>query len=226
MAPARITRAVQAVQILPAGGAPQAARPNESIPAGAGVHTGAAGTAEVMFPDAVITRLAHNTVLRALPDSGSLELSEGAALFQAPATAGGASITTAGIHIAVAGTTGIVERYGALYVKVLVLEGTARVYLDRIGESILVRAGQMVITKPGAKSLAEPVHFEIAQLYKTSRLVNGDFPPLPSNGRIEAEIQKQQKDPDLIRTNLIILGRGTLVNLLPPTPTPSPPPKQ
>jgi len=54
--------------------------------------------------------------------------------------------------------------------------------------------------------------------------MNRDWAPLASSGRIEAEIRKQQADPDFTPTNLVIYGRGTLVNLMPPTPTPTPKP--
>src|ERR1043166_4985518 len=43
------------------------------------------------------------------------------------------------------------------YIKFITLEGTARVYLnDRIGESVLVPAGQMLILTPDAKHLPAP----------------------------------------------------------------------
>jgi hypothetical protein len=147
-----------------------------------------------------------------------LELQEGAVLFQVPKSVRGATIATAGITVATPGTTGLIERYGTAYVKILVLEGTARVYLKKIGESVLVAPGQMLITRPGAATLPEPVHFDIAQLLKTSLLTSRDFGPLASGGRIEEEIRKQRNDPNFTPTNLVIYGRGTLVTLVPPTP--------
>jgi hypothetical protein len=154
-----------------------------------------------------------------------LELHHGAVLFQVPAGLYDAKITTGGINVAPAGTTGIIERFGSSYVKILVLEGTARVYVDTVGESVLVNPGQLLITKPGAKTLPEAVHFNIAQLVKTSLLTGRDFAPLASRARIAEEIRKQQNDPNFTPTNLVIYGRGTLVTLVPPTPGPAASPK-
>ena len=124
------------------------------------------------------------------------------------------------------GTTGIIERYGSAYVKILVLAGTARVYLGKVvGESVLVNPGQMLITRPGAATLPEAVHFDIAQLRKTSLLMGRDFAPLASSAAIENEIRKQRSDPDFTPTNLVIYGRGTLVTLVPPQPVPAKSPK-
>src|SRR5947207_13582613 len=60
------------------------------------------------------------------------------------------------------------------YIKFIVLEGTGRIFLpNRVGESVLVHAGQMLITKPDAKNLSNPVDVDIRQLRKTSRLIKG-----------------------------------------------------
>ena len=70
-------------------------------------------------------------------------------LFQIPKRAGKVKIKTNAITAASTGATGIIERHGRFYVKVLVLEGTVRCYLtNRLGESLLVQPGQILITKP------------------------------------------------------------------------------
>jgi hypothetical protein len=85
--------------------------------------------------------------------------------------------------------------------------------------------------------LPEPVDFEIGQLYRTSLLIGRDFARLASQPQIAAEIQKQRADPSLIPTNLVIYGRGTMVNLADPSkvrgkanaptsPTPAPSPQR
>ena len=55
------------------------------------------------------------------------------------------------------------------------LEGTGRDFpaQSRVSESVLVHAGQMLITKPDAKNLSNPVDVDIRQLRKTSRLIKG-----------------------------------------------------
>ena len=223
---ARVTRVIGEVKIAAAQNAQRAASLNARITDGDAIRTSANARTELTFPDQTLARFGANTLCNLTDNSRSLQLNEGAVLFQAPDSArGGVKVKTGGITISIKGTTGIVERYQDLYVKILVLEGTARVYLNKLGESVLVKAGQLLITKPGTKSLPEAVHFEIAQLYKTSLLTSSDFSPLASRDKIFREIKKQESDPAFIRTNLVIHGRGTLVNLVPPTPTPGPPVK-
>ena len=79
------------------------------------------------------------------------------------------------------------------YSKIIVLEGTVRVSLTgRLGESILVHAGEMVIVPPTAKRLPEAVTVDLKVLYATSGLVK-DFKPLASNGLIDREIGRQKR---------------------------------
>lgn len=237
IAEARIIRVIKDVRVLGGSGAATMALPNLVVSAGASVQTGAASRAELTFGGGALTRLGANTLLGVRDAARDLILNEGALLFQAPRGVTYASIRTGALTTDFAGTTGIVDRRGKSYVKILVMQGTARVFLaGRIGESVLVKAGQILITKPDAKALPEPVDFDIAQLVKTSLLTNRDFAPLPSRTLIEQEIARQKNDPALIGTNLVIYGRGTLVTLAdpgkvknasakrnaPPTPTPAP----
>lgn len=222
---ARITRAVKDVKLVPTQGSPRAVSTDERLGDGAVLRTGVDSRAEVAFGGSAILRLGGNTAVQLRNHARGLELRDGAVLFQVPRGERAAKITTAGINVATTGTTGIIERFGSAYVKILVLEGTARVYLNKVGESLLVNPGQLLITKPGAKTLPEAVHFNIAQLVKTSLLTGRDFAPLASQARIDEQIRKQQADPNFTPTNLVIYGRGTLVTLVPPTPTPAASPK-
>ena len=221
----RITRAIKSVTLLPAQGSPRPARVSDTVADGTTLRAGAGARAELTFGNRGVVRLGGNTILQPAGQAQNLTLHEGAVLFQVPRESANAKIATAGINVEIRGTSGLIERYGAAYVKILVLEGTARVYLNRIGESVLVNAGEMLIMKPNATTLPEAVNFDIGHLYKTSLLMNSDFPPLASRERIEKEIQRQRSDPDYIRTNLVIYGRGTLVNLVEPTPEPAGAPK-
>ena len=157
-----------------------------------------------------------------------MNLGEGAMLFQIPKNAGDVKIKTDAIAVASTGATGIIERHGQFYVKVLVLEGTVRCYLtNRLGESLLLQSGQILITKPDVTALPEPADFDIAREMKTCLLVR-EFQPLPSHRRIESEEQKQLNliaKGTYIPSNLVIFGRGTQVTLVnPPSTTPSPKP--
>ncbi len=112
--------------------------------------------------------------------------------------------------------TGLLERNSTAYVKALGLEGAARVFTHELSESILLAPGQLLITNPQAKRLPEPVNFFIAQLYQPSLLINSGFAPLARRDGIQRPISKQKSDASYIPANLVIFGRGILVNLMPP----------
>jgi hypothetical protein len=108
----------------------------------------------------------------------------------------------------------MIEYHPGFY-KFLVLEGTVRSYRPgHLGDSVLVRAGQMVFGNPEA-ALSDPVDVDIDRFMKTSRLIT-DFPPLRSEESIIAESRKQQREKSnksLVDTNLVIFGGGTQVSV-------------
>ena len=68
-----------------------------------------------------------------------MNLGEGAVLFQIPKGAGRLKIKTAAITNVSTGATGIIERHGQFYVKVVVLEGDSPMLFDESPrESLLV----------------------------------------------------------------------------------------
>src|SRR5204862_1654134 len=144
-----------------------------------------------------------------------LNLKEGAVLVQAPKEATGATIHAGSVAAAVAGTTVMIEYHPGFY-KFLVLEGTARSYRPgHLGDSVLVRAGQMVFGNSEA-ALSDPVDFDIDRFMKTSRFIT-DFPPLRNEKSIVAERQKQEREKSnklLLDTNLVIIGGGTQVSVI------------
>ncbi len=108
----------------------------------------------------------------------------------------------------------------------VVLEGTLRLSLNsRLGEALLLHPGTMVIMRPDAKNIPDPVHVDLRRLTKTSRLINpvlfnaggkGTAGELPSMGLIDKEIFAQgglKQNNVLINTNLVIPGQGTGVVL-------------
>jgi hypothetical protein len=107
------------------------------------------------------------------------------------------------------------------YIKFITLEGVARVYLNnRLGESVLVPAGRMLILAPDATHMPDPVDVDLERLMKTSLLIT-EFPPLASQQLIGTEIAKQKEkkaNGKLVETNLVIYGRGTVVSLTDPPP--------
>ena len=213
---ARITGIVHDVRLLTVGGATHTASANESVREGMTVRTGTASRVEITFADQTIARLGANSVFD-LRDTRNLELKEGTMLLQAPRNAKDAKIHAAGFVAALTGTTTVLESYRTHY-KVLVLEGTGRLYRpSHLGDSILVEAGQMVFGQPNA-ALSDPVDFDIGHFLKTCRFIV-DFKPLRSGASMASESQKQQKEKskkNLIDTNLVILGGGTVVSLVDP----------
>jgi uncharacterized RmlC-like cupin family protein len=226
---ARVTNVANDVKLISAHAAPHAAAAGKSVRDGDAIRTGAASRGELISADQTVVRLGPKTTIGFSEGTRTMDLGEGAMLFQIPKSAGDVKIKTDAIAVASTGATGIIERHGQFYVKVLVLEGTARCYLtNRLGESLLVQPGQILITKPDVTALPEPADFDIAREMKTCLLVR-EFQPLPSQRRIESEEQKQLKmiaKGTYIPSNLVILGRGTqvtLVNAPSTTPLPKPP---
>jgi hypothetical protein len=216
---ATITQIVNDVRLHAAQTAPHSAALNDKVPGGSSVQTGMDSRAELTFVDEALVRLSANTEFSFNKGTRNLDLGGGAILVQVLKGADSAKISTAAVTAAITSGTVIVEYYPQAYLKFISLEGTARLYLKRRwGESVLVRPGQMLITNPEAKRLADPVDVDLARLLKTSRLIT-NFPPLGSRDLIAKESAKQQRAKSrrsLIDTNLVIFGKGTVVSLTNP----------
>jgi quercetin dioxygenase-like cupin family protein len=216
---AKVTQIVNDVKLLAAGAAAKPAAINDNVSDSSAVQTGLDSRTELTFSDQTLARLSANTIFNFNKGTHNLDLADGAMLLRVPKGAGGAKISTAAVTAAISGTTVIVEYHPHAYIKFISLEGTARLYLkQRWGESVLVRAGQMLITNPDAKSLPDPVNVDLERLLKTSRLII-DFPTLGSQNLITKESEKQQRaksKKSLIDTNLVIFGKGTVVSLTNP----------
>jgi hypothetical protein len=150
-----------------------------------------------------------------------LNLQDGAMLLRVPKGAGGAKINSSAVIAAIAGTTVMVETHASTkkkhnsYYKFIVLEGSARLYLPgRLGESTLVKAGQMIIMRADTKMIPEPVDVDIGKITQSSLLVTGFSTPLGSEALIAFEKTKQSEQKNsgqLYETNLAIYGGGTNV---------------
>jgi hypothetical protein len=219
---ARVSEIVHDVKLLPQQAAARPAVLSDQVKDGTAVRTGVDSRAELTFTDQTLARLGSNTIFSFSEGTRNLQLGGGAMLLRVPKDAGGAQISTAAISAAITGTTVMLEYHPNAYSKFIVLEGTGRIFRgDRIGESVLVNAGQMMIVNPASKSLPNPVDVDIKRLMKSSSLVK-KFKPLASNKLIEHEIGTQtalKAKGGLIETNLVIFGSGTAVTLLDPTTT-------
>jgi hypothetical protein len=215
---ARVSQVIRDVKILPKQAAARPARISDEVRDGSAVRTGVESRAELTFTDQTLARLGANTIFTFNEGTRNLELGGGAMLLRVPKNAGGAQINTAAVTAAITGTTIMLEYHHDAFIKFIVLEGTGRVFRnDRVGESVLVKAGQMLIASPKGTILPNPVDVDIARLKKTSALLSKDFKPIPSNDLIVQEIKVQEKEKAeqaLLDTNLVVFGGGTAVTLV------------
>ena len=219
MREARVTQVVKDVKIHSSQAEPRPATTSDTVRGDTAVRTGVESRAELTFGDLTIARLGANTIFSFNEGSRTVDLANGAILLRVPKGSGGAKIQTAAVTAAITGTTVIAEYHPKSYAKYLVLEGTMRIYLKGVlGESMLLGPGEMMILNPNAKRLSEKVDFDLERLLKTSLFIQG-FRPLPSVPLLAAvqQTQLEQKAAgELIDTNLVIFGRGTLVTMTDP----------
>src|SRR5947207_12753450 len=148
-------------------------------------------------------------------------------LLRVPKGAGGAKISSSAVTAAITGTTVMVETHALTkknknsYYKFIVLEGTARLYLPgRLGESTLVKAGQMIIMRLDSKMIPEPVEVDIQEITESSLLITG-LGPLGSETLIAFERTRQNEQKNsgqLNATYLVIKLVVTTVTLAAPDP--------
>lgn len=231
---ATITQFFNDVRTIEGADSERPARANEVIREKQGVRTTAQARAELRFQDNALLRLGANTIFTFDAGANQYEVKQGTILLQAP-KGGGAKVRTAAITAAIVGTTimleytpdvnpppGSTKKKKKGYVKVIVLEGTLRLFVNnRTGESVLLGAGQMLITSPDAVQLPPPVTIDISRILETSVLANNSFwagaPGLGlALGPVNREVDRQRElvgSGRLQQTNLVIPGRGTNVVL-------------
>jgi hypothetical protein len=193
---AEVTKIINRVSVIdPAkGGHPAVLR--DIIKDDLGLQTGAKSRSELLFQDNTLTRIGAETFFSFKIGTRDLTLEKGSMLLQVPKGLGGAKIHTAAVTAAMTGTTIMMEYAPGRYIKVLVLEGSLRLSRNgTFGHSLLLRPGKMVIMRPDAKEIPDPVDVDLARIVKTSTLVN--FPggdTLPSMPLIQAAINDQAKE--------------------------------
>jgi hypothetical protein len=182
----RVTWIIRDVKLLSSKSAARAAVVNDNVREGTGVRTGDDSRSELTFLDLTITRLGANTIFSFTRAGRNIELGSGSVLLSVPKDSGGAHMTTDAVTVGVTGTTLTLETARSGRNKLIVLEGGARLFLNKHpSESAYVRAGQMLDVPPGTTKLPPPVDIDLDQFMKTSPLITG-FPPLPRQGLIAA----------------------------------------
>ena len=214
---AEVTKIINRVSVIdPAkGGHPATVR--DVIKDDLGLQTGAKSRSELLFKDNTLTRIGAETFFSFKTGTRDMTLERGSMLLQVPKGLGGAKIHTAAVTAAITGTTIMMEYSPGQYLKVLVLEGSLRLSRNgSFGDSVVLHPGKMVIMRPDAKKIPDPIDVDLAQIVRTSTLVN--FPGsniLPSMPLIQAAITDQArelKQGTLVPTNLV-MGHGTTVVL-------------
>jgi len=214
---AEVTKVINRVSVIdPAKGTHPAVQ-RDVIKDNLALQTGARSRSELLFQDNTLTRIGAETFFSFKTGTRDMTLEKGSMLLQVPKGLGGAQIHTAAVTAAITGTTIMMEYSPRQYIKVLVLEGSLRLSRNgSFGDSLVLHPGKMVIMRPDAKKIPDPIDIDLAEIVRTSTLVN--FPGskvLPSMPLIQAAITDQAKavaKGTLVPTNLV-MGHGTKVVL-------------
>ncbi len=145
---AQVTEVIQDVKLLPSNAAPRPATVNDNVRQGTAVQTGVQSRSELTFKDKTITRLGEKTIFSVGKGARSIDLGSGQFLLYVPKHSGGAKVKMGAVTAAITGTTvlGNVNPNGTT--SFVVLEGTACMHLDSVGQSLLVHAGQKLTFDP------------------------------------------------------------------------------
>jgi mannose-6-phosphate isomerase-like protein (cupin superfamily) len=190
---ARVTRVVRDVSLLAPHVAARPAHLNDDVTNGSAVHTGADSRAELTSVDLTITRVGANSIFSFDQDGRNLNVESGAILLRVPKGSGGTHIRSSALTVGITGTTVMFESRPRDYSKLIVLEGSSQAWLTRHPKTkITVHAGQMVIVKPGAAHLPEPVDIDENLVLRTAILIT-KFPPLPSLDLMRSVAENQKK---------------------------------
>ena len=214
---AEVTKVINRVSVIDPAKGTHPAGVRDVIKDNLALQTGARSRSELLFQDNTLTRIGAETFFSFKTGTRDMTLEKGSMLLQVPKGLGGATIHTAAVTAAITGTTIMMEYSPGQYLKVLVLEGSLRLSRNgSFGDSLVLHPGKMVIMRPDAKKIPEPIDIDLAEIVRTSILVN--FPGsevLPSMPLIQAAISDQAKavaKGTLVPTNLV-MGHGTKVIL-------------
>src|SRR5438445_3188947 len=214
---AEVTKIINRVTVIEPAKGDRPAAVRDVIKDDLGLQTGGKSRSELLFQDNTLTRLGAETFFSFKTGTRDMTLEKGSMLLQVPKGLGGAQIHTAAVTAAITGTTIMMEYSPGQYLKVLVLEGSLRLSRNgAFGDSLVLPPGKMVIMRPDAKKIPDPIDVDLAQIVRTSILVN--FPGsdiLPSMPLIQVAINDQAKEltkGTLVPTNLV-MGHGTNVVL-------------
>src|SRR5437899_8179305 len=160
---AKVTQVIQDVKVLPSNASPRPAAVNDNVRPGTAVQTGVQSRSELTFKDQTITRLGEKTIFSVGEGARTIDLGSGQFLLYVPKKAGGAKVKMGPVTAAITGTTVVGHVAPSGIVEFTVLEGTARVRLDSVGQCLLVVAGQKVTYDPIPRGLDAPDEEDLQQ---------------------------------------------------------------
>lgn len=170
------------------------------------LETGRRSRAQLKAPDGTITRVGSNTLFSFKPGTREINLERGNVLFNSPTGRGGGTVTTAAASAAVVGTTIVVSATPNGGFKMVCFEGTAQVQYPG-GASQTIGAGQMGFVLPGSQP-GPVVDVNLGTMVRNSSLINGFGEPLPSQEKIDEEVEEQEKaiaDGEFAETQIAVL---------------------
>lgn len=192
---AEVTKIINRVTVIEPSKGDRPAVLRDVIKGDLGLQTGTRSRSELLFQDNTLARVGAETFFSFKTGTRDMTLEKGSMLLQEPKGLGGAKIHTAAVTAALTGTTIMMEYRPKRYIKVLVLEGSLRLSRNGSGgKSVVLHSGKMVIMRPDAKEIPEPTNVNLAEIVRTSSLVN--FPGsniLPSMPLIQAAINDQTR---------------------------------
>ena len=189
----RVTQVVRNVSLSAPHVAARPARLNDDVADGSAVHTGADSRAELTFADLTTTRVGANSIFSFDQNGRNVSVESGAILLRVPKGSRGARIRSNALTVGITGTTVLFESRPRNYSKLIVLEGSGQAWLTKHpGKKIAVHAGQMLIVKPSAEHLSEPVDIDESLVLRTAILIT-EFPPLPSLALMRSVAENQKK---------------------------------
>jgi len=188
---AKVTQVVQDVKVLPSNASPRPAAVNDNVRPGTAVQTGVQSRSELTFKDQSITRLGEKTIFSVGEGARTIDLGSGQFLLYVPKKAGGAKVKMGPVTAAITGTTvlGNVDPGGVI--TFIVLEGSACIYLDSVGQSLFLGPGQKLTYDPVANRLEDPVDADLNQVLTTPLIK--DFRRLPSAPLIDQTLQNRRQ---------------------------------
>ena len=120
--------------MVPSGAAARPVVVNETVRQGNAVQTGTQSRSELTFKDQTITRLGEKTIYN-IGGGRTIELGSGQFLLYVPKNKGGAKVKMGPVTAAITGTTVLGNVLPSGLVEFTVLEGTACMHLDSVGQS-------------------------------------------------------------------------------------------